>query len=1013
MHHEKDINRVIIFEILWLWQMNSMELEENKTSALERKLIFAIAEHEVLGMLIEAYIVEITRFRQFSLSSRRVSIHTVKDYVTSLSESERQILQMIDQYSDDEILKRFGKRYNKPAEFYKYLPEELLKEHIRPYIDRRIARVIRLMAAENIVLYLKGKKREPVNEHPVKIIPEPARVIFHFTRTENGIEYKLTVKFSDQELLLAGKNWKVITVKPCWILRENSLITFDERVDAKKLIPFFSKGTIQIPPTAEKKYLETFMLNAVKNFEVAATGFSIEDIRNFQKAFLTFDSGGLPLLVLSFEYGLFEVMYDEPDNTVVRFIPNSERYRYVRIFRDRVKEDALVEWIKEMGLMRQTGGQFRLKMNDEQKNQFPISELIEWINSNASALAEKGIIVRQRGTYHYYTGTITIKQSIADKTDWFDLKIMVHFGDMVVPFIKFRDNILSGTREYLLPDGSVAVLPKEWFSKYRDLVQLSSAGQDVFRVRKCHLHILDESIAGEKIPLAEKLKHGIKILDTDRHNLPEGLEAKLRPYQIIGYQWLRILQELGLGGCLADDMGLGKTLQALAILANTSGKKSILHIKNASNLNKQLSLFGNPEAEMKIEANTSLIVMPLSLIWNWENEIRKFAPKFRVYKHIGVGRISKPEDFFRYDIVLTTYGIVRNDLELLKKCEFRYVILDESQMIKNPFSKIFRAVRQLRAKYKLVLTGTPIENSLTDLWAQMTFINEGILGNLSYFKNEFLVPIEKNGDREKEEKLKKIIAPFILRRTKDMVAKDLPSLTEQVYYCAMSDTQRELYETRKSEIRNILIDSIATNGLERSRFVILKGLMELRLLANHPKLLVQTSDGSSGKYEEVMRSVENILSEQHKVLIFSSFVRHLNVFARAFGSAGWQYEMLTGQTPSAERMQKVKRFQEDPQVQIFLMTMKAGGVGINLTAADYVFILDPWWNPAVENQAIARAHRIGQEKNVIAYKFITQDSIEEKILNLQHRKSELADLFIMRNDPLPFFTRETIIQLTE
>ncbi|NLI24281.1 MAG: DEAD/DEAH box helicase [Bacteroidales bacterium] len=995
--------------------MSLREKEENRTSPVERKLIFAITEHEALGMLIEGFVVEITRFRQFSLSSRRVSSFTAKDYIGTLTEGERQILSIIDQYSDEEILKRFGKRFNKPSEFYNSMPEEVFQEHIRPYIDRRIARVLQIMAGWNMVVYRKGKRREPVNEHPLKINPVPAEVIFHFSKTDDGIEYRLAVTSGGKEIPITGKPWRIISTKPCWIVCDDSVMTVDERVDGNKLLPFFTKDFIHISAAAESKYFETFVLNAVRNFKVIAKGFTIDDITDFQQVFLTLEQlpDGFPGLALSFGYASAEVFCGETAHTMVRLLKDEHGYHYLRVIRNQAKEDEVAGWLKAKGLTKHLGGYFRVEASVLAEESFQVSELIEWINLNTAELNEKGIIIRQKGNYQYFTGTIRISQSMLIKSDWFDLKIMVHFGDISIPFIKLRQNILSGNREFLLPDGTIAVLPKEWFSKYRDLVQLGNPGTDSFRVRKCHLHLLDESITGEKIPVAERMKEGLKSLSLNEVRIPKGIEAQLRPYQLAGFQWLNVLQELGLGGCLADDMGLGKTLQALAILADSKGKKSVLHIEKTGGPGQQLDLFGSQNNAGEVEAITSLIVMPLSLIWNWENEIRKFAPRLNVYKHIGVGRITSPDDFYRYDIILTTYGIVRNDLELLKKCEFRYIILDESQAIKNPFSKIFRAVRQLHSRYKLVLTGTPIENSLTDLWAQMTFLNEGILGNLAYFRNEFLVPIEKNRDPEKEEKLKKIIAPFILRRTKEMVAQDLPSLTEQVYYCEMDDDQRQIYETRKSEIRNVLIESITKSGIEKSRFIILKGLMELRLLANHPVLLPWSPESSSGKFEEVMRSVENIIAEGHKVLVFSSFVRHLNVFARAFEKEGWKYVMLTGQTHSADRMTIVKKFQEDGETPIFLMTMKAGGVGINLTAADYVFILDPWWNPAVENQAIARAHRIGQEKKVMAYKFITRDTIEEKILNLQQHKSDLAELFVRRNDPLQFITKETIVKLTE
>jgi SNF2 family DNA or RNA helicase len=357
---------------------------------------------------------------------------------------------------------------------------------------------------------------------------------------------------------------------------------------------------------------------------------------------------------------------------------------------------------------------------------------------------------------------------------------------------------------------------------------------------------------------------------------------------------------------------------------------------------------------------------------------------------------------------------------MLRQIEFWYIILDESQLIKNPQSKLFRAVKQLKSKHRLVLTGTPIENSLVDLWAQLSFLNDGLLGNLPYFKEEYAIPIEKNGSTQQEEKLQKIISPFILRRTKEMVARDLPSLTEQIYYCEMSEEQKSLYEEKKSEIRNMILDNITRMGTDKSRFVILKGLMQLRLLSNHPRLYLgddseelNTKVIPSGKFEEVVRNLENLKAEGHKVLVYSQFVKHLRLFKEYFEANGHDYSILTGQTINDERQKVIKEFQEDPEKNFFLITLKAGGVGLNLTAAEYVFLLDPWWNPAVENQAISRAHRIGQERKVFSYKFITRDTIEEKIMQLQSRKSELASLFINNNNPLRFFTKETIVKLME
>ncbi|MFW5755969.1 MAG: DEAD/DEAH box helicase, partial [Tangfeifania sp.] len=316
---------------------------------------------------------------------------------------------------------------------------------------------------------------------------------------------------------------------------------------------------------------------------------------------------------------------------------------------------------------------------------------------------------------------------------------------------------------------------------------------------------------------------------------------------------------------------------------------------------------------------------------------------------------------------------------------------------------------KLKSEYRLVLTGTPIENSLSDLWSQMNFLNRGMLGNLAFFRRYFITPIEKRNQQEAQEKLQILIRPFILRRTKEEVAKDLPPLMEQVIFCEMTESQQKTYEREKSVIRNSILDSIEENGVNKSAMIVLQGLTKLRQLANHPKLLGEEKETESGKFEEIFLMLENLVAEKHKVLIFSSFVKHLELLKEQIEKNNWKYSLLTGQTSHREKV--ISQFQNEPDNRIFLISLKAGGVGLNLTGADYVFIIDPWWNPAAENQAISRAHRIGQKRHVFVYRFITENSIEEKIQKLQGRKNSLADKFINSNNPLQEITKEEILNI--
>ena len=351
-------------------------------------------------------------------------------------------------------------------------------------------------------------------------------------------------------------------------------------------------------------------------------------------------------------------------------------------------------------------------------------------------------------------------------------------------------------------------------------------------------------------------------------------------------------------------------------------------------------------------------------------------------------------------MILSTYGVVRQDIEALQKFPFHYVVLDEAQMVKNPSSKTSRAIRKLKARHRLALTGTPVENTIMDIWSQMAFLNPGLLGGERFFKRFYTQPIEKKGDEKRKEKLRKIIYPFVLRRRKSQVEKDLPPKVERLHYCGMLPAQQKLYEETRNQYRNWLLEVLKDPKWQKNKLNILTGIQKLRQIAIHPKL-VQHDDyelDQSGKYREVMRMIHRVIGKDSKVLVFSQFVKVLKLFRGELDEQKIPYCYLDGST--RHRQVEVDRFQNDKDIQVFLISLKAGGVGLNLTAADYVFILDPWWNPAVENQAVDRSHRIGQEKTVFFFKFITEGSIEEKIVALQKRKSQLSDDLINVDEDL-------------
>lgn len=571
----------------------------------------------------------------------------------------------------------------------------------------------------------------------------------------------------------------------------------------------------------------------------------------------------------------------------------------------------------------------------------------------------------------------SISSTISATTDWFDVSITVSFGKEKVSLKDLKKNIINKDKYIRLKDGSIGILPEQWLKKYVHLFRSGEVKKDSIAVSKYQFSVVDalyedfqneHNLFDEHIIIKEKLAN-FKALKNVRQ--PRGLNAKLRPYQKEGLRWLNFLDDFKLGGCLADDMGLGKTLQIISF---------IKHLKS--------------KTKSKIP---HLIIVPTSLIFNWNEEVKKFCPSLKVFTLSGGNRTKDTSEFKNYDIIITTYGIAINDIVYLKKYQFNYIILDESQTIKNPISKRFKAVRLLKATNRLVLTGTPIENNTFDLYAQMTFVNPGLLGGMTHFKKEYATAIDKNKDKEVANELKDLIDPFLLRRTKKQVAKELPPKTEQFLYCTMGKEQRKLYETYKNKYKDYLLGKMEDDGLGKSKLYVLEGLTKLRQICDSPSLLnddeVYTNE--SVKIDELIRHITD-KTNNHKILIFSQFVKMLGLLKTRLNELGIVYEYLDGKTKN--RQEKVDNFQNNDAIRVFLISLKAGGTGLNLTAADYVYIVDPWWNPAVEAQAIDRCYRIGQQKNVTAFKMICKDTIEEKIVVHQQNKKEVSDDLIQTED---------------
>jgi len=567
---------------------------------------------------------------------------------------------------------------------------------------------------------------------------------------------------------------------------------------------------------------------------------------------------------------------------------------------------------------------------------------------------------------------------VSSGIDWFELHGEVDFGGganvklpRLLAALKRRETTIR------LDDGSYGVIPDDWLQKYGILSGLGTSEGDHVRFKPHQVGILDALLASRPEVSCDALfEHvrgelcnfsGITPADT-----PAGFQGELRAYQREGLGWIHFLQKLNLGGCLADDMGLGKTIQVLALLEERRSAR----------------------VDSRTEIPPSLVVMPRSLVFNWLREAERFTPDLRVLEHTGIERIRGHEHFDDYDAVFTTYGTLRRDAAFFQEKNFDYIILDEAQAIKNASTESSKAARLLNGRHRLALSGTPIENHLGELWSLFEFLNPGILGTASIFK-----PGKSAAEKLDDETigfLARALRPFILRRTKAQVASDLPEKVEQTLFCALEPAQRALYNELRDHYRQALLGRVKSDGIEKSKMHILEALLRLRQAAIHPGLIdPQRADEPGAKMDLIMDQLREVITEEHKALVFSQFTSMLALLRRRLDEEKIRYEYLDGKTK--DRSAPVERFQNDPDVKLFVISLKAGGLGLNLTAAEYVFLLDPWWNPAVEAQAIDRTHRIGQTRSVFAYRLIAKDTVEEKVLQLQDSKREIADSIISQD----------------
>lgn len=621
-------------------------------------------------------------------------------------------------------------------------------------------------------------------------------------------------------------------------------------------------------------------------------------------------------------------------------------------------------------------------------------ELVNRLASDGWQIWTEGRAIRRPGSM-----SINLTSGI----DWFDLNVKCDFGGPTATLPQILAALQNQEKLIELSDGSQGLLTQDWLTRYFPMLELGEVKGNRVRFVRTQAALLDALLGVQQqaqvtVDTAfERLRDEVRNFSGIQPRLPStSFKGELRPYQQEGLGWLHFLHQIGFGGCLADDMGLGKTVQILAFLQSFhSPKKRTTNSLPVSDADEQ-------------GPRPSLVVVPKSLVFNWLEEAARFTPSLRLFNYSGPDR----KQFFSaendYDLLITTYGTLRRDIAKLKNCRFEYVILDEAQAIKNASSQIAKASRILHSRHRLAVTGTPVENNLDDLWSIFEFLNPGMLGKNQALKKLLAsaphMKISGTDDEAPQPRhdlslLSRALRPFLLRRTKQQVLTELPEKMEQTVYCELDAPQRKIYEELRLFYRNSLFERIEETSLGKSKFHILEALLRLRQAACHPGLLEKRKASEpSAKLETLLEQLAEVVEGGHKALVFSQFTSFLAIVKDQLDRRGIVYEYLDGKT--TKRQTKINRFQTDPACPVFLISLKAGGQGLNLTAANYVFILDPWWNPAVEAQAVDRAHRMGQQQRVNAYRLIAKETLEEKILLLQNQKRDLAESIISADSNL-------------
>ncbi|MDO5106002.1 DEAD/DEAH box helicase [Capnocytophaga sp.] len=895
-------------------------------------------------------------------------LKNLTDFTLTTAESEA--LTLVNSLQKSVLIKKFIKKDTTLSLIYKNTQQ---KHVIQSFIEEKTADLLTIITENSLSTTINYRSKDEISKQYLTITSKTLEPLLNFEKIETGIRYCLLLQDGDIQKVPSQHHIELLNNEKSWVVIDGELLRI-AHIKALNIKPFLDKDDVFIPKKLIGEYFNKFLKGILKKVEITAKGFEIQQKQqilttkvrlvndffvNCYKIYLEFDYDGYHFVSNQRKTSHSVLEMTESGSIIIK------NYK-----RDIASEREKHQFLIQLGFTEEDGMFFR-------EGSYPFTTYF-YIIQHRETLLTNGFLLNHL-EINKKTVEVLPTELIFDKTqtenDWFDLQIKVKHGESEFFFKDLIQNIKENNPIYILPNEKIFVIPQEWFSRYGRLAKFTKIRNGKWQLPKNNYALLDE------LPELQN-----KTLITNVEYTPSAnLKATLRPYQIEGVKWLLEHHYNGLGACLADDMGLGKTLQTIALLVDIHDRLPEKEIENPTNL--------FDIGQKQKEPLKTLVILPSSLVFNWYDETKRFAPQLKCLQYVGNDRKNKANRLLNYDMIFTSYPIVTRDAKIFQKYEFRYIILDESQRIKNKNSQTFKAIHAIKAQHKISLSGTPIENSLSDLWSQMQFINPNVLGSFSHFSSYFKHGIEKKQDPTVLEELKTIISPFLLRRTKEQVLDDLPEITEQIVYCELSDAQKKWYEQEKSKARNELL-RIDTQHIQ---FNALNVLIRLRQISNHPKLADKNSEIPSGKYEEIINYMEIIRNSSQKALIFSSFISHLAIFEHWCQENKIQYAKLTGEISSGERKKQVESFQNNKNVLFFFISLKAGEVGLNLTEASHVLLLDPWWNPFSEKQAIARAHRLGQKNKVNVIRFVSKNTIEEKIIRLQQTKKELSQNIVEEN----------------